>query len=65
VEIARRMGAKALELRAALSLYRSQDDDSARKDLASISGWFTEGLQMDDLKEARRLLVVRQKGSFG
>ena len=58
--LARRMGAKALELRAATCLARVLRDtgqrDEARTMLAEIYSWFTEGFDTADLKEAKQLL---------
>ena len=58
--IARRQDAKSFELRAATSLARLSRDqgrqDVARELLAPIFGWFTEGFDMPDLIEAKRLL---------
>jgi predicted ATPase len=49
-----------LELRAALSLARMWQKQgkkvAARKRLAEIYGWFTEGFDTQDLEEARTLL---------
>jgi tetratricopeptide (TPR) repeat protein len=60
IEIARRQSAKSLELRATTSLARllaKQDRrDEARAMLAEIYGWFTEGFDTADLKEAKALL---------
>jgi predicted ATPase len=60
LEIARRQQAKALELRAAMSLsrlWRQQDQSSsAHHLLAEIYGWFTEGFDTTDLQEAKALL---------
>jgi len=60
VDCARRQGAKSFELRAALSLsrlWRGQGkNEEARKLLAEIYGWFTEGFDTRDLKEAKALL---------
>jgi tetratricopeptide (TPR) repeat protein len=60
IEIARRQGAKSLELRAACSLARLQRNtdrrDEARAMLADIYGWFTEGFDTADLKDAKALL---------
>jgi len=57
---ARDQGARSLELRAALSLARLLADagqrDEARDLLAPIYGWFTEGFDTADLKEAKALL---------
>jgi predicted ATPase len=58
--IARRQQAKALELRAATSLaqlWSEQGRRAAAHDLlAPLYGWFTEGFDTLDLKEARALL---------
>jgi predicted ATPase len=60
IEIARRQSAKSFELRATMSLARllaSQGDrDEARTMLAEIYGWFTEGFDTADLKDAKALL---------
>jgi predicted ATPase/class 3 adenylate cyclase len=60
IEIARRQQAKSLKLRAVMSLSRlwlSQGKkEEARKLLAEIYGWFTEGFDTADLQEARALL---------
>jgi class 3 adenylate cyclase/tetratricopeptide (TPR) repeat protein len=57
---ARRQGARAIELRAAMSLgrlWRSQGKvQQARELLAPVYGWFTEGFDTLDLKEAKALL---------
>jgi class 3 adenylate cyclase/tetratricopeptide (TPR) repeat protein len=58
--LARSMGAKSWELRAATSLARLLRDtgrrDEARTMLAEIYNWFTEGFDTVDLKEAKALL---------
>ena len=58
--IARQQQAKSLELRAALSLgrlwQRQGKPDVARDLLRPIYGWFTEGLDTADLRDARALL---------
>ena len=58
--LARRMGAKAWELRVATSLARLLRDtnrrDEAHPMLAEIYNWFTEGFDTADLKEAKALL---------
>jgi predicted ATPase len=60
LEVARRQQAKALELRAALSLSRLWQRQgqyaAARQLLAPIYGWFTEGFGTADLQDARALL---------
>jgi predicted ATPase len=60
IEIARQQSAKSLELRATTSLARLLRDisrrDDARAMLAEIYGWFTEGFDTADLKEAKALL---------
>jgi predicted ATPase len=58
--IARAQQAKSWELRAAMSLARLWRDqgrrDEARDLLAQVYGWFTEGFDTLDLKEAKALL---------
>jgi predicted ATPase len=58
--VARRQEAKALELRAAMSLsrlwQRQGKRHEARELLAPIYGWFTEGFDTADLQEATALL---------
>jgi predicted ATPase len=60
LDVARGQQAKSLELRAALSLsrlYQRQGNPAeARQLLATTYGWFTEGHDTADLKEARALL---------
>jgi class 3 adenylate cyclase/predicted ATPase len=60
VAVARNQSAKSLELRATMSLARllaSQGrHDEARTALAEIYGWFTEGFDTPDLKDAKALL---------
>jgi class 3 adenylate cyclase/predicted ATPase len=60
IEIARRQNGKSLELRATVSLTRllaSQGRrDEARAMLAEIYGWFIEGFDTADLKDAEALL---------
>jgi predicted ATPase len=59
--IARRLGSKAYELRATVSLARMLDHhgkrDEARAMLAEIYGSFTEGFDTADLKYAKALLA--------
>jgi predicted ATPase len=60
LDVARRQQAKALELRAALSLSRLWQQqgqrDQARQLLTEIYSWFTEGFATPDLQEAKALL---------
>ena len=60
LKIARRQRAKSLELRAATSLSRllrrQGKQPEARQLLGEIYGWFTEGFDTADLREARLLL---------
>jgi predicted ATPase len=60
IEIARRQSAKSWELRATTSLARlwqlQGKHAEARKRLAEIYGWFTEGFDTQDLKDAKALL---------
>jgi predicted ATPase len=60
LEIARAQQARSWELRAATSLARLRRDqgkrDEARALLAPVFGWFTEGFDTLDLKEAKALL---------
>jgi predicted ATPase len=60
IEIARRQSARSIELRATTSLARllaKQDRrDEARTMLGEIYGWFTEGFDTSDLKDAKALL---------
>ncbi len=58
--VARKQQAKSLELRAAMSMARLKrgqgKQDEARALLAPVYGWFTEGFDTLDLKEAKALL---------
>jgi class 3 adenylate cyclase/predicted ATPase len=58
--VARAQQAKSWELRAAMSMARLWRDqgkrDEARSLLAPVYGWFTEGFETLDLKEAKALL---------
>ena len=60
VDVARQLEAKSWELRAAMSMARLWRDqgkrDEARDLLAPVYGWFTEGFDTRDLKEAKALL---------
>jgi predicted ATPase len=60
VEVARRQQAKSWELRATVSLCRLWQEqgkrEEARQMLTEIYGWFTEGFDTPDLKEAKALL---------
>ena len=57
---ARQQQAKSWELRAAMSMARLRRDQGKRGDarelLAPVYGWFTEGFDTHDLKEAKQLL---------
>ncbi|MBI3799386.1 MAG: AAA family ATPase, partial [Deltaproteobacteria bacterium] len=61
LEVARQQSAKSLELRTALSLsrlwFQQGKREKARQLLAEIYGWFTEGFDTPDLREARALLA--------
>jgi len=60
--VARAQQAKSWELRAAMSMARLWHDqgmrEKARALLAPIYGWFTEGFDTLDLKQAKVLLDV-------
>jgi predicted ATPase len=60
IEIARRQNVKSFELRAVMSLSRLYHEHgrqtAARDMLAEIYGWFTEGFDTADLKDAAALL---------
>ena len=60
IDIARRQEARFFELRATTSLARllkrQGKRDEARAMLAEIYGWFTEGFEFADLKDAKALL---------
>ena len=60
LSVARQQQAKSWELRAAMSMARLWRDqgkrDEARELLAPVYGWFTEGFDTRDLKEAKALL---------
>jgi predicted ATPase len=61
LEVARRQQTKSWELRAAMRLarlWRHQGKlQQARELLAPVYGWFTEGFDTRDLKEAKALLA--------
>jgi predicted ATPase len=61
LDMARRQGAKSVELRAAASFARLRRDQGryteGRDLLAPIYGWFTEGFGTPDLKQAKALLA--------
>jgi predicted ATPase len=60
LSVARQQQAKSWELRAATSMARLWRDQGKRQQahdlLASVYGWFTEGFDTLDLKEAKSLL---------
>jgi len=60
LRIARRQQVRAYELRAATSLARLWGEDGKRREardlLAPVYGWFTEGFDTPDLREAKALL---------
>ena len=61
IGIAKTQSAMSLELRAVMSLSRlwqqQRKTEEARKMLADIYGWFTEGFDTADLKEAKAFLT--------
>lgn len=60
IAIARQQQAKSLELRSAMSLARLWGERGRRAEavdlLAPVYGWFTEGFDTADLKQAKALL---------
>ena len=60
IALARNMSAKAWELRTTISLARllaqQRHRDEAQAILSEIYGWFTEGFDTADLRDARALL---------
>ena len=62
LDVARRQQAKALELRAAMSLARLWKQQGKRAEahalLAPVYSWFTEGFDTADLQEAKALLAA-------
>ena len=69
LDVARRQQAKALELRAALSLCRLWQQQGQRAEahalLAPLYGWFTEGLDTADHQEAQALLEALRARDAG
>jgi predicted ATPase len=67
--IARQQQTKSWELRAAISLARLWRDQGkvqqARELLAPVYGWFTEGFETRDLKEAKALLEDLETRDYG
>jgi len=65
IRIARQQRASSLELRAATSLARLWGEQGwraeARDLLAPVYGWFTEGFDTPDLKDAATLLFDLQR----
>jgi predicted ATPase len=61
IDVARRQNAKSWELRGAMSLARLRRQQGRPQEaaalLAPILGWFTEGFDTADLKDARTLLA--------
>jgi predicted ATPase len=61
LEVSRRQQARLWELRAAVSLsrlwQRQCKRDAARELLSPLYGWFTEGFETADLREAKALLA--------
>ena len=60
MRVARQQAAKSWELRAAMSMARLWRDQGkvseARELLAPVYGWFSEGFDTRDLKDAKALL---------
>jgi predicted ATPase len=60
IDVARRQNAKSWELRGAMSLARLRRQQDRQQEavalLAPVYGWFTEGFDTADLKEAKTLL---------
>ena len=67
IDVAGRQSAKSWELRAAMSLARllsrRGDREEARRTLAQVLGWFVEGFDTADLRDAERLLDELSTGS--
>jgi hypothetical protein len=66
IDLARRRELRSLELRAATSLARLWRDqgrhEDARRALADVYGWFTEGFDTQDLRAAKALLDGLERG---
>ena len=69
IEIARKQGAKSWELRATMKSCRGGyrkagciKSEEARAMLAEIYGWFTEGFDTADLKNAATILLDELSG---
>ena len=66
IAIAQNQQAKSLELRATTSLARLWQQqgkrDEARQVLGDVYGWFTEGFDTADLKDAKALLEELTEG---
>ena len=60
IDVSRHQKAKSYELRSVMSLYRLRQKQGkakqARALLKKVYGWFTEGFDSPDLREAKRLL---------
>ena len=70
IEVARRQGAKSLELRAATTLaklWRTQEKfDEARDLIGPIYRWFNEGTDTEDVRRAREIQIgPTNSGGFG
>jgi len=67
IAVARARSAKALELRAVMSLARLWQQQGRKEDacevLVEIQRWFTEGFDTPDLIEARTLLTALTNGA--
>jgi len=64
LEVARQQNARSFELRSAISLARLWRDHGQRREardlLAPVYGWFTDGFDTPDLREAKALLDLLQ-----
>jgi len=70
IDLARKQGAKCLELRAAVSLCRLCRERGRRREgssvVAGVYGWFTEGFDLADLNDAKPLVeTAATEASFG